>query len=173
VLTVVCDAIYALQHVDPVRAAPYVIPFAGHGDNNVRHAVAVGLGAVDTPEAHEVLLWLMTDHDADVRNWATFGIGQQSDVDTDQIRESLAAVMSDDDADVRYEGIIGLGRRRDRRAIPYLKLLLHEDPDDIFAREATAKLLGVSESGQITTTDLLGALQRLQRWSGGSLPSSM
>jgi HEAT repeat protein len=139
VLTVVCDAVYALQHVDREWAASHIIPFAKHGDVNIRHAVAFGLGAVDTPEAQEVLLKLMTDRDADVR----------------------------------YEGIIGLGRRRDSRAVRYLKLLLHEDPNDIFAREATAKLLGLSESRQITTADLLGALQRLQRWSGGSLAPSM
>lgn len=170
VLTVVCDAIYALQHIDRRRAASHIIPFANHGDDNIRHAVAFGLGAVDMPEAQEVLLRLMTDRDADVRNWATFGIGQQSDVDTDQIRAALAAALSDEDADVRYEGIIGLGRRRDSRAVRYLKFLLHEYPDDIFAREATAKLLGLTESGQIATADLLGALQRLQRWSGGRPP---
>ena len=172
-LTVVCDAIYALQHVNRVRAASHIIPFADHGDDNIRHAVAFGLGAVDTWEAQQTLLHLMTDRDPDVRNWATFGIGQLTNVDTDQIRAALAAALSDDDADVRYEGIIGLGRRRDSRAVPYLKLLLHEDPDDIFAREATAKVLGLNESGQIATADLLGALQRLQRWSGGSLPRSM
>jgi HEAT repeat protein len=154
-------------------AASHIIPFAKHGDVNIRHAVAFGLGAVDTPEAQEVLLKLMTDQDADVRNWATFGVGQQSDVDTDQVRAALVVALTDDDADVRYEGIIGLGRRRDSRAVRYLKLLLHEDPNDIFAREATAKLLGLSESRQITTADLLGALQRLQRWSGGSLAPSM
>ena len=103
----------------------------------------------------------MADRDPDVRNWATFGIGQQSDVDTDQIRAALAVALSDDDADVRYEGIIGRGRRRDSRAVPYLKLLLHEDPNDIFARQATAKVLGLNESGQIATADLLGAIQRL------------
>ncbi|MBD8641658.1 MULTISPECIES: HEAT repeat domain-containing protein [unclassified Sphingomonas] len=173
VLTVVYDAIYALQHVDRVRAAAHIIPFADHWDDNIRHAVAFGLGAVDTQEARQALLKLMTDCEPDVRNWATFGIGQLTDVDTDQIRAALAVALSDDDAHVRYEGIIGLGRRRDSRAVPYLKLLLHEDPDDIFAREATAKVLGLNESGQIATAELLGALQRLQRWSGGSLPRSM
>ena len=172
-LTVVCDAIVAPQHIDRERAASHIIPFAKHADDNIRHAVAFGLGAVDTPEAQKALLMLMTDRDPDVRNWATFGIGQQSDVDTDQTRAALAVALSDDDEEVRYEGIIGLGRRRDSRVIGYLKLLLHNDPDDIFAREASANLLSLSESGQITTADLLGVLQRLQRWSSGSLPRSM
>lgn len=162
VLTVVCDAIFALQHIERERAASQIIPLAKHEDENIRHAVACGLGAVDTPEAQEVLLMLMTDRDPDVRNWATFGIGRQSDVDTDQIRAALAIALSDDDEEVAYESIIGLGRRRDSRAVRYLKRLLHEDPDDIFAREATAKLLGLSENGETTTADLLGMLQRLQ-----------
>jgi len=69
-----------------------------------------------------------------------------------------------------YEGINGLGRRRDGRAAWYLKLLLHKGPDDIFAREAAARLLGQDEGGQIATIDLLGALQGLQRRSGGRTP---
>lgn len=45
---VVCAAIYALQHIDCLAAAPHIIPFADHDDDHIRHAVAVGLGAVDT-----------------------------------------------------------------------------------------------------------------------------
>ncbi|MDG2533476.1 HEAT repeat domain-containing protein [Sphingomonas sp. HITSZ_GF] len=167
-VTVIRAAIYALAHVDRERAASHIIPFADHDDEDIRYAVAFGLCAVDTPEAEGVLLRLMSDRDADVRNWATFGIARQSGADTDQVREALAAALSDDDVDVRYESIIGLGVRRDSRAVTYLKVLLHEDPDDIFAREAAANLLGLGEDGQVTTAELLGALQRLQRWSGGS-----
>jgi HEAT repeat protein len=167
---VVCDAIFALQHIDRSRAAPHIIPFADHDDDDIRHAVAFGLGAVDTCEANAILLKLMSDRDAEVRNWATFGLGQQSDTDTDQIRAALATRLADDDPDVRYEAIIGLGRRRDARAVGFLKTLLHDDPDDTFAREATAKLLGLDRSGETATVDLLGALQRFQRWNGGSSP---
>jgi HEAT repeat protein len=111
----------------------------------------------------------MNDRDADVRNWATFGMGQQSDADTDQIRAALAAALLDDDDKVRYEGIIGLGRRRDLRAVRYLKWMLHDDPADIFARDAAIKLLGLDESGRIGTVSLLGMLQRLQRWGGSTI----
>jgi HEAT repeat protein len=161
---VVFDAIFALQHIDPSRAAPYIIPFADHDWDNIRYAVAFALGAVDSVEAHATLLSLMTDRDPEVRNWATFGLGQQSDTDSDAIRQALAAQLSDDDPDVRYEAIIGLGRRRDQRALGFLKTMLHKDPDDIFAREAAAKLLGLNESGERATDELLGSLQRLQRW---------
>ena len=161
---VVCDAIYALQHIDDFRAAPHIIPFADHEDDDIRHNVAVGLGAVDTREAESVLLKLMTDRDANVRNWATFGVGQQRDSDTYEIRAALAAALSDDDHEVRYEGFIGLGRRRDSRAVRYLKFLLHDDPNDFFARDAAVRLLGFDEKEQVERMELLGALQRLQRW---------
>nr|WP_078462352.1 HEAT repeat domain-containing protein [Sphingomonas sp. NIC1] len=108
----------------------------------------------------------MTDRDPEVRNWATFGIGQQSDADSDAIRHALKNQLCDADPDVRYEAIIGLGRRRDRRALGFLKTMLHDDPDDVFAREAAAKLLGINESGDRATDELLGSLQRLQRWGG-------
>jgi HEAT repeat protein len=167
---VMMEAIFALQHIDRARAASYVTPLANHENENIRYAVAFALGAVDTPEANATLLALMSDRDAEVRNWATFGIGQQSDADTDQIRNELTARLTDEDSDVRYEAIIGLGRRRDRQAVGYLKTILHNDPDDIFAREATAKLLGMDDSGERTTSELLGALQRFQRWSGNGSP---
>jgi HEAT repeat protein len=162
---VLMEAIFALQHIDRVRASSYIISLANHENENIRYAVAFALGAVDTPEANATLLGLMSDSDAEVRNWATFGVGQQSDADTDKIRNELVARLTDEDSDVRYEAIIGLGRRRDMQAAGYLKTILHNDPDDIFAREATAKLLGMDESGEQTTSELLGALQRLQRWS--------
>ena len=158
-------AIFSLQHIDPLRAAPHIIPFADHPDDGVRYATAFALGAVDTAEANGTLLKLMSDRDAEVRNWATFGVGQQSDADTQPIREALNARLTDDDPDVRYEAVVGLGRRRDRRALGFLKAMLHDDPHDVFAREAAAKLLGIDASGEMPTSDLLGALQRLQRWN--------
>lgn len=161
---VVFDAIFALQHIDRSRAAAHIIPFANHGDDNIRYAVAFALGAVDTLQANETLLVLMGDRDSEVRNWATFGLGQQSEADTDEIRRALAERLTDDDPDARYEAVVGLGRRRDDRALVFLKTILHNDPDDVFAREAAAKLLGLDASGDMTTMQLLGALQRRQRW---------
>lgn len=158
-------AIFALQHLARSRAAPHIIPFAKNEDDSIRYAVACALGAVDTSEAHEILLTLMNDRDAQVRDWATFGLGQQSDADSQEIRDALATRLEDDDFDVRYEAIIGLGRRRDARAVGFLKTMLHDDPDDLFARLAAAKLLGLDASGDVATADLLGGLQRLQRWS--------
>ncbi|MCJ8159892.1 HEAT repeat domain-containing protein [Sphingomonas sp. LaA6.9] len=162
---VVFSAIFGIQHLDRVKAAPHVLPFANHQDDNIRYAAAFALGAVNTPDAIAALLMLMGDGDDEVRNWATFGVGQQSEADSEEIRAALAARLNDDDPDVRYEAICGLGRRRDGRAMGFLKTILHDDPDDTFAREAAAKLLGLDESRDTATSELLGALQRRQRWT--------
>lgn len=161
---VLFSAILALQHVDAKRAASHILPFRDHPNDNVRYAVAFALGGVDDERAINALVKLTRDRDAEVRNWATFGLGQQCDADTPQIREVLTDRLDDKDQDVRYEAICGLARRRDVRMVGFLKTILHDDPHDIFAREAAARLLGMESSGDTSTSELLGALQRQQRW---------
>lgn len=165
---VLFSAIVALQFVDPARAVAHILRFRDHPTDNVRYAVAFALGGVDDEAAINALLVLARDRDADVRNWATFGLGQQCDADTPEIREALAARLEDQDPDVRYEAICGLARRRDTKMAGFLKTMLHDDPDDIFAREAAARLLGMECSGDTSTSDLLGSLQRQQRWALGT-----
>ena len=133
----------------------------------MRFAVAFALGGVDGDEAIDALVALARDVDGEVRNWAMFGLGQQSDADTLKIRDALAAGLADSDEDVRYEAVIGLARRRDARMIGFLKTMLHDDPADMFAREAAARLLGMTCDGDTETSELLGALQRRQRWFRG------
>jgi HEAT repeat protein len=159
---VVSTAITAFYHLDCQRAAPLILPFADHPDDQIRYAVAFALGGVDTAEVTAVLLKLMTDRDADVRNWATFGVGHQIESDSDESRSALAARLADDDEDVRCEAVYGLGLRCDDRAVGYLKTMLHEDPEDFFAREAATALLALDE--EPSTAELLGALERRQRW---------
>jgi len=158
-------AIHSLQHIDEERATPHILPFADHADEGIRLAVAQALGTIDMPASQRALLKLMRDVDPDVRNWATFGMGQLSEADTDEIREALNARLADDDGDVRYEVIIGLARRRDLRSLRYLKTMLHEEPEDDAIRWAAAMLLGIDDRDDITASDLLGGLQRLQRWN--------
>jgi HEAT repeat protein len=169
-INVLCSAILALQHIDAERAAAHVTPFSNHPNEDVRSAVAFALCGVEGEAALRTLLSLAKDEDGDVRNWATFGLGQQSEADTPEVREALAAGLRDREEDVRYEAIIGLARRRDTRMSGFLKTMLHNDPDDVFAREAAARLLGMEHSGETTTGDLLGALQRQQRFAQRGSP---
>ena len=166
---VLASAIIALQHLDSLRAAAHVLPFRDHSDHNVRYAVAFALGGVDDDAAIATLAQLASDQDLEVRNWATFGLGRQCEADTPEIRDALSARLDDHDPEIRYEAICGLARRRDPRMIRFLKIILHDDPEDVFAREAAARLLGREYDGDTRTSELLGALQRQQRWAGRSV----
>ena len=162
-LLVVSSAIMGLQHLDCIRAKSHVLPYAHHENDNVRYAVAVALGCIDDAAATAALLELMKDRNDEIRDWATFGIGQLSDVDSREIRSALADRLSDPDADVRYEASIGLARRGDKRSLDSLIAILNTEPDDNFAREAAANLLNIGDGENYAASDILKALEGVHR----------
>jgi HEAT repeat protein len=144
---VLACAIIALQHLDRGQALAHVLPFRLHPEAHVRFAVTHALCGVDDEQAIKALLSLSEDQDDDVRNWATFGLGQQSDRDTPQIRAALEARLDDRDEDVRDEAVIGLARRGDARMAAALEAILENDPNDFLAQHA-AELLHSHLSGR-------------------------
>ncbi len=149
----------ALNNVADPLGVPVLSELAGHPDEDVRLAVAGSIPSCrsyedeeDTAPIVHVLLRLMVDDDAGVRNWATFGLGQQMDDDSATIREALVARLRDPDHDARWEAIIGLARRHDRRAFEPL-------------REALAgggvPLHGVRAASWLADARLLDSLQAL------------
>jgi HEAT repeat protein len=88
------------------------------------------------------LLKLTSDTDAEVRDWAVFGLGVQGDADSPEIRAALLRCLDDASEDVRMEAAAGLGKRQDRRVIPRLRAMLDEPNFGVRAAEAAAALLG-------------------------------
>ncbi len=88
-----------------------------HPAAEVRHAVTGALWGTTDERAVEMLLGLMVDDDADVRDWATFGLGSVREEDTPDIREALANRLDDPNAIVAGEALVGLARRGDQRAV--------------------------------------------------------
>ncbi len=107
-----------------------------HSDSNVRHSVAVGLMGNDSEVAIEVLIELSNDDSADVRNWATFALGRQTDIDTEPLRMALCQRLADSNLTTRREATHGLAQRNDERAVVPLMDFLKVDQvtnDDIKA----------------------------------------
>ena len=117
VLSSVC---FAFGHLQDCRAIPIVLELIEHPVTDVRAAVIMALTGHEDDAAISGLIRLSSDKDGDVRDWATFALGQQIDADTAPIRSALHARLEDVEAAVRNEAIEGLARRHDRTVIPAL-----------------------------------------------------
>jgi HEAT repeat protein len=117
----------AFGHLSDPRGIPALHALRDHPNDDVRHAVVFGLLGQDDDLAVETLIELSRDSDADVRDWATFGLGTQIERDSAQIREALVARLDDPDDDTRGEALRGLAARGDERAIPRLLVELDDD----------------------------------------------
>jgi len=73
-----------------------------------------------TDEAINTLIELMGDPDEDVRDWATFGLGTQTDADSPEIREALRNLLSDPFEYARSEAVWGLAKRKDPEGLRIL-----------------------------------------------------
>lgn len=108
--------------------------------------MAFALGCFpNDPQSVKGLLELTADVDAEVRDWAVFGVGVQGDADSPEIRETLLRCLDDEDENVREEAAVGLGKRQDRRLIPKLLAMLDAEAPELKVRvaEAAAAFLGL------------------------------
>lgn len=137
------SAIAALGHLNDTRAVPLIAGFHSHPSEVIRFAIAFALGCFpNDPLSTQTLLSLMEDADADVRDWATFAVGDLGDRDSSEIREALSRSLNDDDRDAREEAILGLANRHDMRVLPYLINELEEPSIGPRLVEAACTLLG-------------------------------
>lgn len=90
-----------------------LVVLADHPSRDVRYGVSYGLAGQDDPQAIRALIQLTKDSDRDVRDWATFALGSQTELDTSELREALRDRLTDADPEVRGEALVGLARRHD------------------------------------------------------------
>jgi HEAT repeat protein len=109
----------------------------------------------------------MEDADADVRDWATFGLGVLGDQDSSEIREALSRRLNDEDVDAREEALVGLAKRHDTRIVPNLIDALAESDISYRVVEAAHMLLGFDrDQEEWSGQDYARALQ--EKFSGMS-----
>lgn len=95
------------------------------------------MGGIDEKKAIDTLIDFTTDKHSSIRDWATFGIGAQSDRDNSRIREALWKRIKDKHSKTRQEAIFGLAKRKDSRVKEILKNELEIiDRDDSYILEA-------------------------------------
>ncbi|MEX0428379.1 HEAT repeat domain-containing protein [Nocardioides sp. DS6] len=131
--------IHALGLAEDPAWAPELASYADDPDPSVRKAVAGFLPLMfggDEPDAATIalLIRLSTDEDPHVRDWATMGLGTQSEQDSDAIRSALRARLDDtddDDSNTSAEAALGLALRHDPSCVDYLARWLFVPTPDV------------------------------------------
>jgi len=122
--------LHALGSLNDLASIDAILPFRGHPDTEVRYAVVHALSGHDDPRAICALIELSSDPDFAVRNWATFGLGSQTEADSSEIRDALLSRLGEEDAEIRGEALVGLANRGDPGVIePLLRELNTAHPD--------------------------------------------
>ncbi|MCU1496485.1 MAG: hypothetical protein JWM47_438 [Acidimicrobiales bacterium] len=142
------SAVAALGLLGDQAALPTVLAMAAHPSYRVRGSVAralpslVGEGAViaEGDPVLDALLALSVDGDAEVRNWATFGLGSRLAGDGPAVRAALDARLTDPDDDTRAEALVGLARRHVPGLVPAVVAALSADAVGRLAVEAAREL---------------------------------
>jgi hypothetical protein len=120
IIIVICQsAMFANPIFAAGASARQLRPLIGvriNADPFVRRAVAHGLGFTSRPDAIETPIELMADVADDVRDWATFGLGQSTG-DSPQIWDAFRRHPNDAFLDVRQEALWGLARRKDPQGL--------------------------------------------------------
>jgi HEAT repeats len=137
---VLAALVNAFGTLGDARALPPLVRLATYPHAVVRGQVAAALpgltGDAEEGLAVDALIALTADEDAQVRDWACFGLGTQMAIDTPAVRDALAARLDDLHDDTRAEAFMGLARRRDPRVLgPLLAALAR---DTIFTLEIDA-----------------------------------
>jgi hypothetical protein len=100
-----------------------ICSFKKHEHTEVRQGLTFALGGNSSKPAIETLIELSKDKNDWVRDWATFGIGSQSEVDSLEVRKALWERISDKYVFAHEEAIYGLAKRKD----PEIKQILAEE----------------------------------------------
>ena len=154
------SAVSALGHIGNPGAIPIVVAQRSHPDADVRFAVACALGKfAKDPRAASALIQLAGDPNDDVRDWATFALGEFSGLDTAEVRELFLRNLGDRSDDVRYEAIVGLAKRQDQRVVSALIEVLSDADVTSTSLEAASALLGQAEVPDWKPEDFITALR--------------
>jgi HEAT repeat protein len=117
---VLYSALFACGHLG-VGDPALLNKFVTNPNASVRFATVHALSQKDDTLSLEGLILLSRDTDRDVRNWATFGLGQMTQTDSIAIRDALLERLTEPDSEIRGEALVGLSKRGDMRALQPLK----------------------------------------------------
>ncbi|MES2732755.1 MAG: hypothetical protein V4714_13445 [Bacteroidota bacterium] len=99
----------------------FICTFKDNKNIEIKQGLVFALCGIDDNSAIDTLIDFTKDKRSSIRDWATFGIGVQSDRDDLKIRAALWNRVSDKHFKTRREAIFGLAKRKDKRIKEILK----------------------------------------------------
>jgi len=165
------SAAWALAHLQGDTATSALIRARKCADAQVRLAVSVGVAGSERPDAISTLMELMKDDDAEVRNWATSGLGlaggengppvRLGTLDSAGIRDALRRRLTDSFREVRSEAVWGLARRKDPAALQLLLDRMNSEECITGDEMTAAEILGLKSNSPLE--ELQAGLRNLLR----------
>jgi HEAT repeat protein len=153
------SAAWALAHLQGDTATSALISARKCADAQVRLAVSVGVASSERPDSISTLMELMEDDDAEVRNWATCGLGiaggengppvRLGTLDSAGIREALRRRLTDPFREVRSEVVWGLARRKEPAALQLLLDRLSSEECIAGDEMTAAEILGLDSNSPL------------------------
>ena len=113
--------LYAIGHNNSVLNNEQIEKICSFKDFIYKESLVSASLGIDNEKAIDTLIYLSENTSANVRNWATFGIGTQIERDTVPIREALWKRIKDKNEDTKFEAIAGLAKRRDKKVISIIQ----------------------------------------------------
>ncbi|MDB6037311.1 MAG: hypothetical protein JWM99_1152 [Verrucomicrobiales bacterium] len=149
---------FALGHLHDPACITTLLPLKQHPSADVRYALVHSLSGHDDERAIKTLIDLSSDEECDVRNWATFALGSQTEVNTAEIRDALVARLQEEDDEIRGEALVGLATRSDKRVVtPFLRELEIQTPEVL----RNWVLIADTANAVVRTADQTGAKEWL------------
>lgn len=139
VLDSILTAISHSQKPEDTYGVRKISSFRDHRSKDVRFGVVMALLYRTDRISVSTMMHLSRDKSPMVRDWATFGLGNQIDLDTPAIRKALVDRLSDPDCNTRCEALIGLAKRKDPRVKQALIQELEREDVNSLVFEAAAE----------------------------------
>ncbi len=140
VLNSVLTALGHCQEKDDRHGLTRICVFQTHRSAAVRFGLIMALLGRTEKISLDTLISLSDDKSAEVRDWATFGLGTMIEIDSPKIRDALAKRLADRHYATKCEAIAGLAKRKDDRGKKALVRELKRTNPPTLLFEAAANL---------------------------------
>ncbi|MCU0436763.1 MAG: hypothetical protein MUC49_02545 [Raineya sp.] len=114
-IKVIRSLLFAIGHNNHKMSQKQIKILCSFSDNphqDIREGLTFALLGVKDSKAIDTLIKLSGDKLSKIRNWATFGLGDFTDLDNEDIQNALQKRLKDKHLETRYEAVLGLAKRK-------------------------------------------------------------